>query len=121
MVELGNFYSFPADQVEMLERCKSHTPDMPYLIRVTLISGRTLSVVYAQERKRDDDWAALHTRIDRELNRGGKQISNRLFLIEDMVHQIDVRQLRIWQQLKQLIAVLDVPDGMASDPEEDTL
>lgn len=102
MVDFGSFYSFPADQVECVEVSTREDKTHPFVLTVSLKSGRRLGVTYVRQKDRDEAKRVLISRISNELRNDYERLYNKLYLLDDAVKRIDKRQLRIWRQLKAL-------------------
>lgn len=103
MVDFAGYYSFPADQVECVEASTREDKTYPFVLTVSLKSGRRLSVNYAKREERDRVRLTLIDRISHELRSDYERLYNKLYLIDDAVKRIDKRQLRIWRQLNALL------------------
>jgi len=104
MIDFGNYYNFPADQVAYIENHKV-PGDYPFELAVILKTGNRLAVCYKRKESCDTAKRVLITNIQRELRADTEKTHNMLYLIEDCAKRIDKRQLRIWQQLKALLHI----------------
>ena len=107
MINLDNYYSFPASEVSYIavNNKDGGYINHPYELTVNLKSGRGCSISYKNEHDRNEAKRRIVIEIERELRSDTERIQNRLYLIEDKVKRIDRRQLRIWRQLNRLIGV----------------
>ncbi len=104
MIEFENYYYIAAEEIALIETKKGDT-DYPYILSVTLKSGKTVSVSYKTKEARDVARRRMANQISMDLRQDWEQIHNRLYLLNDAVKRVDKRQLRIWRILSKLLHI----------------
>ncbi len=104
MVKFSSYHYINPKEVESVSVCKTES-EYPYDLKVRMKSGKELVVSYIQICDRDRARDNLIIDIQRALREEQVSMSNVLTRIENELHIIDKRQLRVWRQLKQLLGI----------------
>lgn len=101
----GAFIS--ADMIETIEKRNSRDKDYPYLISVRLRNGKTFSLSYKNESRRNADAFSYAKAVEREKNKELDEILASFIDLKWTINRVDKRQLRIWRKLKALLNLKD--------------
>ena len=104
---------FASDQVDMIEcSVNGGNEEYPFALSVCLRSGRTYTVIYKDEKARARAAERLARCIDNEQKDTMEKIFWKLRDLEYGVNRMDKRQLKIWRQLKKLLALGEDSEGV---------
>lgn len=105
MIRFGQYYSFPAQEVESIDIARSSDIGFPFQLAVHLKSGRALEVNYKTEEARGKDKASLEVRIDNELNGTNRirDVQVTLDWICNTLRAMEKRQLKVARVIKKLL------------------
>ena len=102
MLEVNSAF-ISEDMIETIEKRNSGDKDYPYSISVCLRNGKTFSVSYKNESRRNADAFSYAKAVEREKNKELDEILTSLINLKWTINRVDKRQLRIWRQLKALL------------------
>lgn len=98
---------FAAEQIDMIECCDSGNSDYPFSLAVVLRNGKRYSVMYSKKGDRDAAAQKTARMVEAELRGTMERVLSELRLLNLSMKTLDKRQLRIWRQLKKLLALQD--------------
>lgn len=120
MIRLSTYYSFPSEEVSYIEVGRSTEGDYPFVLRVHLKSGRTLSVSYQTKTARDKEQMDLEAAIELELGRHASLSATQVRQHElatrwltERIEAFDKRQRSMWKALRKAIKGLPEEAGDA--------
>ena len=107
MVNFAGYYHIAATEIAVISTREREEADFPYVLSVTLKSGKEFSVSWKKKSDRDAEHRNILVQTDRELRQDYEKIYNHLYLLRDGISRVDKRQVRIWRQLRELLSLKD--------------